>query len=264
MNEIDLKKTPLSEIDLTKIDYEKSYVMDEDRKHKINRIMYSEKNDKWNVYEYSYDYGDNAFWFSGTGRHRIYPKNFSLHLFYKEGVRTQSCKGCKHEYGIVDQSPCYGCLDADKWILRNWQPKESVKESNIPEHKWVKRLLNPHPIIIEYQDLGSSVKIVKIEGVMTIEDIRSHAGRSVTNEYFLYAPNMNMFERSFIKKDTLCDGKTGVYIREDIHNPLELTIGDAFPKQDFLKLIETMKLASKRLASLIKESKQPKIERIEI
>ena len=38
MNEIDLKKTPLSEIDLSKIDYEKSYVYLEGRKYKVNKI----------------------------------------------------------------------------------------------------------------------------------------------------------------------------------------------------------------------------------
>ena len=84
MNEIDLKKTPLSEIDLSKIDYEKSFIEDKDfhAKHHIKHIKSCEHG--WFA-----ELADNraGFTFRNNGKDYFCPTEFILHLFYKEEKR---------------------------------------------------------------------------------------------------------------------------------------------------------------------------------
>jgi hypothetical protein len=170
--------------------------------------------------------GNRVFYPNGKHYYGLY----TLHLFYKESME---CTDCAHyqktDFGWI----CYKRCDHDH---SGWQPKESVKE-------------NKHPIVIEYQDLGDTVKILKIEGVMTVDEIKNHVGKKVLDDYF-DGVHMSMNKGFLNVKD-----KDGYYMTVESSSNIS--------KKAFNNLIETMKLASKRLASLIKESK-PKIERIEI
>lgn len=235
MKEIDLKVTPLSEIDLSRIDYEKSYVEYDGKINSIKTIKANFIEERWEV-----DY----WWFTNQGKHIIRPSTITLHLFYKE---VKSCYMCRYLSGSRYVDPCYSCANIGRSDKDNWLPKES------PKPKTVKS--NPHPIVIEYQDLGDTVKIVKIEGVMTHEEILRHAGHSIAEMYFGHG---------------LCMWKTGNILT--VENGSEtfscklkqiMKIGDKIEKEMFFIAIDKMERSAKRLASLIKESK-PKIERIEI
>ena len=243
MNEIDLKKTPLSEIDLSKIDYEKSYV---EVKHLNNicdlgilGIMYDDGFYKAN------DRLDNVHHFKKNGQYR-HGNEKTLHLFYKEEKRCGNCDNlipfggygigmCNHQETCNNQS--------------HWQPKESVSQHS----KCIWDSSDKHPIIIEYQDLGDKVKILKIEGVMTFEEIEKHAGFHVLNQY---ASGCCMrMENSDDFTIRCIDGVIRFY---------KPSVNQGMPKQEFDYLIESMKLSAKRLAELIKESKKPEIKRIVI
>jgi hypothetical protein len=238
MKEIDLTKTPLSEIDLSRIDYEKSYVWRDNENRKdyvvsIGLAFSSFQTLRWNVQCLEWQYP-----FYMNGLHCKAPKLFTLHLFYKE---VRECENCRFVYKAPNADDCYKC-----YVNKNhpqWQPKESVKE-------------NKHPIVIEYQNLGDTVKIVKIEGVMTIDEIFNHAGTDILNKYTDGEKRPSMY---------ISDRSLWVWCKRDNQFYYHLiNRGDKITKKNFYDLIDNMKLASQRLASLIKESKQPKIERIEI
>lgn len=236
--EIDLKKTPLSEIDLSRIDYEKSYVM-----FKGNKYLIIENTLKQSSYEhdfvlYSLDSKPwRGFLFYPDGKH--YYNEATLHLFYKE---ERECKTCEHAYNpFAVIRHCGNCSGYSKWM-----PIDDCVENQIePKAK--------NPIIIEYQDLGSSVKIVKIEGVMTCNEIKKHAGVKIYDEYVQNSPCIAISDFD------------GVMYYLFSTNPLQtIKSGQVILKEQFEILIETMKLSAKRLAQLIKDSKEPKIERIVI
>jgi hypothetical protein len=202
----------------------------------------------------------------------------------------------------MSDSTCVECYNADKWvevvhtewflkqsINPNQQPKESVKEVKscdncgncladdrkrtryfnvkvckicVKQSKWIPidsvsaLSVNPHPIVIEYENLGDTVKIVKIEGVMTHEEILRHAGHSIAEMYFGHG---------------LCMWKTGNILT--VENGSEtfscklkqiMKIGDKIEKEMFFIAIDKMERSAKRLASLIKEFKEPEIKRIVI
>jgi hypothetical protein len=240
--EIDLTKTPLSEIDLSKINYEKSYVM-----FKGNKYLIIENTLKQSSYEhdfvlYSLDSKPwRGFLFYPDGKH--YYNKATIHLFYKE---EKGCGNCQYICTLPYNDPCYKC---DTINHPFWQPKE-VKER--PAGEW--KQVNSHPIIIEYQDLGDTVKILKIEGVMTIDEIIKHAGDSVLSQYAdgEKRPSMHMSGGSLY---VWCKKDNQFYYHFINH-------GDKIKKESFADLIDNMKLSAKRLASLIKDSKEPKIERI--
>jgi hypothetical protein len=239
MNEIDLTKTPLSEVDLSKIDYEKSYVM-----FKGNKYLIIENTLKQSSYEHDfvlYSLGSKpwrGFLFYPDGKH--YYNKATIHLFYKE---EKGCGNCQYICTLPYNDPCCKC---DTINHPFWQPKE-VKER--PAGEW--KQVNSHPIIIEYQDLGDKVKIVKIEGVMTHNEIQKHANHSVYLEYF---GGMHMF-MSANKKEL-------ILVTKSIPVTTKYDIGCTISKMRFEALINFMKLSAKRLALLIKDSKEPKIERI--
>ena len=239
MNEIDLKKTPLSEIDLSKIDYEKSYV---EVKHLNNicdlgilGIMYDDGFYKAN------DRLDNVHHFKKNGQYR-HGNEKTLHLFYKEEKRCGNCGNlipfggygidmCNHQQACNNQS--------------HWQPKELVRQDK-------------HPIVIEYQDLGDKVKILKIEGVMTHDDIIKYAGQEVYETYI--STHVDNFASMFN-----CGGFVNVFWTD--HKRFcgqAIQVGEKIDKSQFNKTIHYMKLSAKRLAELIKESKKPEIKRIVI
>ena len=236
--EINLKETPLSEIDLTKIDYEKSYVeccIQPPKNNKIRGI--SRKGTEFTIIDGEPPYGD--FTFRNNGENFYAPNDFTLHLFYKE---VRDCSTCLNR---IKTSIGFMC-DADRCVNRSgWQPKESVKNE--------KNCSNPHPIIIEYEDLGDTVKILKIEGVMTIDELLKHCGTDIVNKYTdgEKRPSMHM-----------SDGSLYVWCKKDNQFYYHLiNRGDKIKKESFFDLIANMKLSAKRLASLIKK---PEIKRIEI
>jgi len=238
MKEINLKVTPLSEIDL-RIDYEKSYVMDNGFKEKIKEIRLSKDGlDKENVCLYTIEMGMGNRVFYPNGKH--YYGLYTLHLFYKDEKQCDTCGNClvdsikRERYFNI--KVCKICVKQSKWI-----PIDSVSALSV----------NPHPIVIEYQDLGDTVKIVKIEGVMTLNEIKKHTGDKVYLDYTSKPPCMHAI-------------LNGMRIYNINNTSFEINIGMTIHKPLFFEIIETMKLASKRLALLIKESKRPKIERIEI
>jgi hypothetical protein len=217
--EINLKETPLSEIDLSKIDYEKSYVWYENKKDFIKNIQPFNKS-------YDVNVDDGFYLFEITGQHS-YDNGATLHLFYKQ------CSTCDDEKKPAYDLPCRTCVD-----FKSWQPKS----------------VNSHPIIIEYEDLGDTVKILKIEGVMTCEEIKKHCGTDILSKYTdgEKRPSMYMDDRSLY---VWCERDSQFYFHL-IFN------GDKIKKESFSDLIDNMKLAAKRLASLIKE--KPEIKRIVI
>ena len=235
MKEIDLTKTPLSEIDLSRIDYEKSYVEWDGTKMNMRGFNHVSKQD---------DYWCMDGWHFLANGKNISGRNITLHLFYKDEKQCDTCGNClvdsikRERYFNI--KVCKICVKQSKWI-----PIDSVSALSV----------NPHPIVIEYQDLGDTVKIVKIEGVMTYEEIKKHTSIDLFTEYTTVGgrqPYMYSWEnRNYIM----------VYCQN--YHLMKIIIGEKYQKQTFFEIIETMKLASKRLASLIKESK-PKIERIEI
>ena len=201
MKEIDLKKTPLSEIDLSRIDYEKSYVEYDGKINSIKTIKANFIEERWEV---------DCWWFTNQGKHIIRPSTVTLHLFYKE---VKSCYMCRYLSGSRYVDPCYSCANIGRSDKDNWQPKESPKEArdcNTCKHlivsryfqpcrscsqilmggtkdKWTpaeQSVKNPHPIVIEYENLGDTVKITKIEGVMTVDEIKNHVGKKVLDDYF--------------------------------------------------------------------------------
>jgi hypothetical protein len=237
MNEIDLTKTPLSELDLSKIDHNKSYVETEFFNKKISTIehYYDDKFVIVDTANEGHHFYKNGRWVHGIGK--------TLHLFYKE---EKGCGNCQYICTLPYNDPCYKC---DTINHPFWQPKE-VKER--PAGEW--KQVNSHPIIIEYQDLGDTVKILKIEGVMTIDEIIKHAGDSVLSQYAdgEKRPSMHMSGGSLY---VWCKKDNQFYYHFINH-------GDKIKKESFADLIDNMKLSAKRLASLIKDSKEPKIERI--
>ncbi|MFA5434239.1 MAG: hypothetical protein WC319_15445 [Candidatus Paceibacterota bacterium] len=239
MKEIDLKVTPLSEIDLERIDYEKSYVVSCNNNIQVTKIIYNEDNKKtWNIH--TEEAAFTTYHFNNNGRHMYNPEGCTLHLFYKE---LRDCENCRFTDSSNDEEPCKSCEGS------NWQPIEEISISK----GWMSSTgvcvkSNPHPIVIEFQNLGDTVKIVKIEGVMAGDEIKTHAGKKVLDDYFIGA---HMF---FNKGLLIVKDKDGYYMAVESNMKIS--------KKAFLNLIETMKLASKRLAELIKET--PKIERIEI
>jgi hypothetical protein len=234
MNEIDLTKTPLSELDLSKIDHNKSYVETEFFNKKISTIehYYDDKFVIVDTANEGHHFYKNGRWVHGNGK--------TLHLFYKE---EKGCGNCQYICTLPYNDPCCKC---DTINHPFWQPKE-VKER--PAGEW--KQVNSHPIIIEYQDLGDKVKIVKIEGVMTHNEIQKHANHSVYLEYF---GGMHMF-MSANKKEL-------ILVTKSIPVTTKYDIGCTISKMRFEALINFMKLSAKRLALLIKDSKEPKIERI--
>jgi hypothetical protein len=229
MQEIDLTKTPLSEIDLNKIDYEKSYVISWGDTYYVKKISYDKVDMIWHIYDS--ESVDLHYGFSNNGQHIYCPRSCTLHLFYKE---EKSCNDCQYNYDIngisVVLEKCISCCNNDLW-----KPKDK------------------HPIIIEYQDLGDKVKILKIEGVMTFEEIEKHAGFHVLNQY---ASGCCMrMENSDDFTIRCIDGVIRFY---------KPSVNKGISKQEFDYLIESMKLSAKRLAELIKESKKPVVRRIEI
>jgi hypothetical protein len=94
MKEIDLTKTPLSEIDLSRIDYEKSYVEYDGKINSIKTIKANFIEERWEV-----DY----WWFTNQGKHIIRPSTITLHLFYKE---LQDCPHCRFNDLSNDEEPC--------------------------------------------------------------------------------------------------------------------------------------------------------------
>jgi len=244
MKEIDLKVTPLSEIDLERIDYEKSYVVSCNNNIQVTKIIYNEDNKKtWNIH--TEEAAFTTYHFNNNGRHMYNPEGCTLHLFYKE---LRDCENCRFTDSSNDEEPC------KSYEGSNWQPIEEISISK----GWISSTgvcvkSNPHPIVIEFQNLGDTVKIVKIEGVMSYDDIEKHAGMSVRKLYFT---NSSPF--MYAEKDRLVIHHVG---KSDDFFSVSLHIGLYYNKDKFMKYVETMKLASKRLASLIKDSK---IERIEI
>ena len=78
MNEIDLTKTLLSEIDLERVDYEKSYIELNNNPEKIMRIKKLDDG----RYRFSTN-GYNIGWtFLNNGKHQYNPQTVTLHLFY--------------------------------------------------------------------------------------------------------------------------------------------------------------------------------------
>jgi hypothetical protein len=241
MNEIDLTKTPLSELDLSKIDYNKSYVETEFFNKKISTIehYYDDKFDIVDTANEGHHFYKNGRWVHGIGK--------TLHLFYKE---EKGCGNCQYICTLPYNDPCCKC---DTINHPFWQPKE-VKER--PAGEW--KQVNSHPIIIEYQDLGDKVKILKIEGVMSADEIEEHAGRDVLLKYANVAPSM--------MKTIIHENVVVVCGNSNVGNryPRTLYIGEEKDKNAFFDAIENMKLSAKRLAELIKEFKKTEIKRIVI
>jgi hypothetical protein len=274
--EIDLKKTPLSEIDLSKIDYEKSYVWRDDDKRMDYVVSIREAFGSFTKSQWKIQTSEWLYPFSNNGSHCNAPKKFTLHLFYKE---VRDCPTCKHENVRYGTEPCIDCtIRYDKQVNQltpnHWQPKESAKDEKTCEnckHSTKKNKQEPccscrfysdweanikatprnKDIIIEYEDLGDKVKIVKIEGVMTHDEIQKHANHSVYLEYF---GGMHMF-MSANKKEL-------ILVTKSIPVTTKYDIGCTISKMRFEALINFMKLSAKRLAELIKESKT--VKRIEI
>jgi hypothetical protein len=111
--EIDLKKTPLSEIDLTKIDYDKSYVEYDGAKIPIySRDCIHREYSYWNM---------RGWHFLENGTHYAERTiHATLHLFYKE---EKFCKTCKYEEVDFSYFPYSDCKIREH---SHWQPKESV------------------------------------------------------------------------------------------------------------------------------------------
>lgn len=241
MNEIDLTKTPLSEIDLSKIDYEKSYVRFKGDKYLIIENTIKQSPYEHNFVLYAFDSKPwRGFLFYPDGKH--YFNKATLHLFYKEERECKTCEYAYNPFAVIRH--CGNCSGYSKWM-----PIDDCVENQIePKAK--------NPIIIEYQDLGDKVKIVKIEGVMSYEEIRKHVDSSVAEKYSDGSPYM-----LYAKYDKA----VGIYsmINGNL-NMREIKIGKEIRKQLFFDAIESMKLSAKRLAQLIKDSKEPKIERIVI
>ena len=260
--EINLKETPLSEIDLTKIDYEKSYVWYKGKKDFIKNIVIYDRE------QYKVIISEGQYYFQNNGSHSYNPYSCTLHLFYKE---VRDCSTCLNR---IKTSIGFMC-DADRCVNRSgWQPKKSVTEvaesnscpdcnhwylssSTYPcclckdgDHFIQYETPNPHPIIIEYEDLGNTVKILKIEGVMTCNEIKKHAGVKIYDEYLATSPCIAVSD---------VDGGMYYHFSTDIVQTVQN--GEVISKEEFNTLVETMKLSAKRLASLIKK---PEIKRIEI
>lgn len=274
--EIDLKKTPLSEIDLSKIDYEKSYVIHKNCKYLIidNSIEYFEDG----LYKMNSN-PRRGFLFYPNGNH--YYKEATIHLFYKE---VRECKTCEYAYNpFAVIRHCGECSGYSKWIPidegveKPIKPKESVTKkveactrcihlscnrinepccscNKLPygvrnNYEWVQEP-NPHPIIIEYQDLGDTVKIVKIEGVMNSLNIITHAGDRVYQEYMSGSPCM-------ISRNN----GVSVFWKVDRNLVSEFLIaGATYSKQHIFDVVNQMKLSAKRLAQLIKDSKKKSLK----
>lgn len=233
--EIDLKKTPLSEIDLSKIDYKKSYVIYENCKYLIieNSIKYYEDG------LYKMDSNPRrGFLFYQNGNH--YYKEATLHLFYKE---DRDCETCHYSEKWRYSYPCSECSTVTG-AFNEWIPIQPTKKQT------------NHDIVIEYQDLGDTVKIVKIEGVMSADEILRHAGMSVRSRYFI-----NSSPYMYAEKDRLVIHHAG---KDEDFFSVSLHIGLYYDKDKFMKYVEIMKLSAKRLAKLIKDSKEPEIKRIVI
>lgn len=164
-------------------------------------------------------------------------RNITLHLFYKEEKDCDNCKHCivLNDVSYFNTKVCRVCVNQS-----HYQLSESIVVS-----------ANPHPIVIEYQNLGDTVKIVKIEGVMTLNEIKKHTGDKVYLDYTSKPPCMHTI-------------LNGMRIYNINNTSFEINIGMTIHKPLFFDYIETMKLASKRLASLIKESKESEIKRIVI
>jgi hypothetical protein len=237
--EINVKETPLSEIDLSKIDYEKSYVH--------LKIGGGYPNMEFKIYVIDINaHKDSAiiktnslcqfYWFNLDGT-PIRDDRFSLHLFYKE---ARNCNNCNNFIPFDGNKIGICTRQATCNSQSTWQPKKAV---------------NLHPIIVEYEDLGDTVKILKIEGVMNSDEIYAHAGKDTAKKYFNGYPNMY-----FLKQNV---GNIFINVREHKYSSRILEIGGTIPKQSLFDVVDLIKLSTKRLASLIKD-KKPEIKRIVI